>query len=869
MGDTAAIDVDVVVVGAGWSGLQLLHRLRQEGFSAHALEAAADVGGTWWWNRYPGARCDIPTTDYTYAFDAELERSWTWSEKYATQPEILRYLQHVADRLDLRRDITFATRVVGAKWDDASRTWAVEHQGAGGERGVTRCRWYVMATGCLSVPKELDIPGAGRFAGEVLFTSRWPHEGVDLTGRRVAVVGTGSSGIQSIPLLAEQAAELTVFQRTPNFSIPARNGPPSPDRLARLAEDPDGYRHDARWSRGGVPMEATDLTIATATPEQVRQRFEEAWEAGELFAILGVLADQGVNPLANEAVAELVRERIRATVRDPEVAEALCPTDHHLGTKRPCLDTGYFETFNLPQVHLVDLRRDPITTVTETGIETASGPHDVDVIVYATGFDAMTGALVGVDITGRGGVTLAERWADGPTTYLGLTTVDFPNLFMVTGPGSPSVLSNMAVSMDQHVDWIARCLVALRAEGFDAVEPTPLAQAGWDRHGADCAAITFHPTADSWYMGANVPGKPRVMLPYIGGVGSYRAACEEVIERGWLGLRRWGPDGEATVDGVVRELQPDVAMVLEAVAEMGLPPLESLPVPDARALYDAALAMAPPGPAVGETVDGTLPGPAGPLAYRLHRPPTPGPHPVIVWWHGGGWVLGSASADDPLCRDLCVRTDAVVISVDYRHAPEDRFPAAHDDAVAALRWVADHAAALGGAPGALVAAGWSAGGGLAAVAARWARDHGGLGLLGQLLLCPVTDGSSEHPSHAANAEGFGLTRDLMRWFWDQYVPDPAARADARCSPLLAASLAGLAPAVVVTAQFDPLRDEGDAYAAALADAGVPVTHLRARGHTHTSLTMVDVVLSGAPVREELAAAVRGLLAGTPVAAAAG
>src|SRR3954447_15040029 len=575
---TPAKAYDVVVVGAGFAGMYMLHKLRGLGLSVRVYEQGGDVGGTWYWNRYPGARCDVPTTDYSFGFDPELEKEWTWSEKYATQPEILRYLQFVADRYDLRRDITFGTRVEGAEWDDAAQLWRVRT--STGE--TVTSRFHVMATGCLSVPKQPDIEGADRFGGEVYFTSRWPHEGVDLTGKRVAVIGTGSSGIQSIPLIAQQAAQLTVYQRTPNFSLPAHNGPVPEHRAEQLRTDREAYREAAKWSRIGVPGEVSELS-GVATPEEVRRElFEKAWAAGELHAILGIFADQGLNPASNEIVAEMIREKIRAIVDDPETAEALCPKDHYFGTKRPCLDTGYFATFNLPHVRLVDLRKTPITTITETGIDTTDETFEFDVIVYATGFDAMTGALVGVDVTGRGGVTLKEKWADGPSTYLGLMAVGFPNFFAVTGPGSPSVLSNMAVSIEQHVDWVADCLVDLRAQGLTTIEPTPLAEEGWNQHVADCAAITLHPTANSWYMGANVPGKPRVFYPYIGGVDSYRAACDEVRAKDHLGFRLTGPTGEQCNDGVVRRLQPDVMLVLDAMAQLDVPPLETMSPPEAR-----------------------------------------------------------------------------------------------------------------------------------------------------------------------------------------------------------------------------------------------------------------------------------------------
>jgi cation diffusion facilitator CzcD-associated flavoprotein CzcO/acetyl esterase/lipase len=842
---------DAVIAGAGFSGLYMLHRLRRLGLSVKVFDSAGDVGGTWYWNRYPGARCDIPTTDYAYSFDPELEEGWTWSEKYATQPEILEYLRFVADRHGLRRDIEFSTTVTSARWDEQERRWTITTDG--GRQFL--CRYYIMASGCLSLPKSPDIDGVGRFSGQVYFTSRWPHEGADFTGQRVAVIGTGSSGIQCIPLIASQASQLTVFQRTANFSIPAHNGPASADRLRRLGEDRDGYRNAARWSRGGVPGELTDVLGVTASETVRRQRFEAAWEQGELFGILGVFADQGVNPASNDIVAGMIREKIRSIVKDPETAEALCPKDHYFGTKRPCLDTGYFETYNLPHVRLVELRRQPITSITEDGIDTAGESFEFDVIVFATGFDAMTGALVAVDVAGRAGLSLKDKWAAGPSTYLGLMTAGFPNFFMLTGPGSPSVLSNMTVSIEQHVDWVAGCLKDMRDLGFETVEPTVLAESGWDQHVRDCAAITLHPTASSWYMGANVPGKPRVFLPYIGGVNAYRMACDDVVAQGYLGLRMTGPAGDRCRDGVIRRMQPDVAMVLEALAGMDLPPLETLPVADARGMMAATTAVRPPGPEVGEVTDGMMPGADGDLPYRLYRPASPeGPHPVVVYFHGGGWVLGDLDSDDPLCRDLCARSGAVVVSVNYRHAPEDRFPAAAQDAFAAAQWVDANAASLGGIPGQLAVAGWSAGGNIAAVACQTARDAGGPRISGQLLICPALDSDMTRPSYAENGEGYILSTALMHWFWDHYA-DPADRGDPRAAPLRG-NLDGLPPACIVVADFDPLRDEGAAYARALQTAGVPARRIRARGHTHTSLTMVDVVISGTPVRAEMAAALR-------------
>lgn len=848
-------DVDVVVVGAGMAGLYLLKRLRDVGLSAQALETADDVGGTWYWNRYPGARCDVQSIDYSYSWDPELEATWEWSEKYAPQPEILRYLQHVADKHDLRRDIRFETKVASATWDEAGKVWRLR-TAAGDE---ISCRHYVMATGCLSVPKEVDIEGTERFAGEVYFTSRWPHQGVDFTGKRVGVIGTGSSAIQSIPLIAAQADQVTVFQRTPNFSIPANNSAPPADRLGKLKQDPAAYREAARWSPGGVPLPFPTASVLTVSEEERLATYEKAWEVGGIIEFLSTYTDHMATEPANELLAEFVRNKIRATVHDPETAEALCPKDFPIGTKRLCVDTNYYATFNRPNVRLVDLRRHAISTITETGVDLVDESLEFDAIVFATGFDAMTGAMVNVDITGRDGVTLKDEWAGGPMTYLGLMVAGFPNLYMITGPGSPSVLANMAVAIEQHVEWVTDCLADLRRDGFTTIEPTPTAVNGWVQHVNDFADISLMPKANSWYMGANVPGKPRVFLPYPGGVDRYRTVCNEVVGNGYLGFTRRGAAGEVTNDGVARSLQPDVMIMLEMMAQMGLPPLESMSPVDARMFMTMSASVRAPGPEVGEIVDGTLPGADGDLEYRLYRPATEGPHPIVAYFHGGGWVLGSHESDDPLCRDLCKQSDAIVVSVNYRHAPEARFPAPVDDAIAATQWIADNADSVGGIPGELAVAGWSAGGNLAAVVAQAARDAGGPALKGQLLLTPVTDSAMDTESFAVNGDGYVLTAPLMRWFWDHYA-DEADRSDPRAAPLRAASLAGLPPAVVVTADFDPLRDEGQAYVAALNAAGSPARHIRARGHTHTSTTAVDMLPSGAPIRAEMAAAIREFFA---------
>ena len=850
-------DVDVVIVGAGFAGMYQLVRARRAGLRAMVLETGDDVGGTWYWNRYPGARCDILTVDYSYSWDPDLQDEWIWSERYATQPEILSYAQFVADKHDLRSDIRFNTRVTSATWDDDANRWTI-HTDNGDDVSAP---FYVMATGCLSLPKVPDIEGTDRFTGEVYFTNSWPHDGVDFTGKRVAVIGTGSSGIQSIPIIASQADQLTVFQRTPNFSIPAHNGPVSDERLVEYRNDPAAYREEARHSGIGVPRTPPEIGAFDVSEEERLAAYEAVWQRGEL-AYLQPYNDMGINAESNDTMRRFIHDKIRDTVNDPEVAELLCPTNHYFATKRPCLDSGYFATYNLPHVRLVDLHAHPIATITESGIDTSDESMEFDAIVFATGFDAMTGAIVGVDITGRNGESLREAWVHGPQTYLGLMTVGFPNLFMITGPGSPSVLSNMMVSIEQHVDLISDTIDHLRSNDIDTIEPTELAQRRWVQHSNEIADLTLLPSANSWYMGANVPGKPQVFLPYPGGVGGYRDICDEVVERDYFGFTLARDGTTQTNDGVIRPLKPDVQAMLTMMAEMQLPPLETMGVDGARAFMEASGAAMPPGPEVGEILDGTLPGADGSmLEYRLYRPATEGPHPLVAYYHGGGWVLGSATSDDPLCRYLCVNSNSIIVSVNYRHAPEARFPAAVDDGLVAANWIADHADELGGIPGQLAVAGWSAGANVAAVTAQQAKLAGAPTISGQVLLNPVTDGTTERPSHTDNADGYALTMGVMNWFWDHYC-DPADRADPKASPLLANDLSGLPSALVITCEFDPLRDEGNAYADALAAAGVAVQHMQCPGQTHTAIPAVDAMVTSEYARQAMADALRSFSAAT-------
>ncbi len=527
-----AVACDVIVVGAGFAGLYMLHRLRGLGLSARVLEAADGVGGTWYWNRYPGARCDIESLEYQYGFDDDIPREWKWSERYASQPEILSYIEHVADRLDLRRDIQFETRVTKARFDDGVGRWLIET-----DRGDRfSARYCIMATGCLSAARHPGFEGLESFEGQWYHTGYWPHEGVDFTAKRVGVIGTGSSAIQSIPHIARQAAHLTVFQRTPNFSIPAHNGPIDAEAERRMTERYSEVRQRARASAAGVVSRApSERSAMQVTPEERDAEYEARWQYGGL-GMGGAFIDLVISPEANQTAADFVRQKIRGIVTDPATAELLCPKDYPFATKRLCVDTDYFETFNRDNVTLVDVRSAPIEAITPKGVRTAEREYELDALVFATGFDAMTGALLSIDVRGRGGLELREAWAAGPRTYLGLQVAGFPNLFTITGPGSPSVLTNMIVSIEQHVDWITGCVEYLLEHGVATIEPAAESQEAWVEHVNQVADLTLFPRANSWYMGANIPGKPRVFMPYIGGLGTYVQKCDDVAANGYEGF---------------------------------------------------------------------------------------------------------------------------------------------------------------------------------------------------------------------------------------------------------------------------------------------------------------------------------------------
>jgi cation diffusion facilitator CzcD-associated flavoprotein CzcO len=494
--------LDALIIGAGFSGLYALYRFRDVlGLRARVYETGDGVGGTWYWNRYPGARCDSESYVYSYSFSEELEQEWDWTSKYPEQPEILRYLDYVADRFDLRRDIQLETRITKAHFDDTSALWNVETEH--GERLVAR--FLVTAVGCLSATNLPDIPGLDRFEGDWFHTSRWPHEGVDFRGKRVGLIGTGSTGIQATPVIAAEADHLTVFQRTPNYTV--------------------------RFPYTPVARSALDFS-----EEERNEIFEQLWEEGGFKFMWGSFGDIIRNKDANDLASDFIRKKIRETVKDPEVAELLCPTDHPYGSKRPPIDTDYYETFNRDNVKLVDIRNAPIVEITPDGVRTETDHYELDIIVFATGFDAMTGSLLRIDIRGAGGLRLADKWKEGPRSYLGLGIAGFPNLFTITGPGSPSVLMNMPVAIEQHVDWISDCIEFMADKGVSRIEPKEDAEDAWVEHVAEVSKETLMHEANSWYLGANIPGKTRVVMPYTGGQLMYRAACDAVVEKGYEGF---------------------------------------------------------------------------------------------------------------------------------------------------------------------------------------------------------------------------------------------------------------------------------------------------------------------------------------------
>ena len=527
-------DFDAVVIGAGFAGLGMLRRLREEhGMSVQVYETGSGVGGTWYWNRYPGARCDSESYMYCFSFSKELLQDWNWSGKYPEQPEILSYLNHVADRFDLRRNIQFNTRVTSARFLEDAGLWEVETD----QGNLVTSQFLITGIGCISSGNVPSIEGLDSFQGEWYHTGSWPHEKVEFAGKRVAVIGTGSSGVQSIPVIAEQAEHLTVFQRTPQYTIPARHATVDREFLEEVVKpNYDEILEQARWSTGGFPINRDERSALQVTAAERLEAYEAGWAEGGIRFLGESFKDISTDRRANDTMSEFIRRKIREMVRDPETAEKLMPTDHPFGSKRPLIDTDYFETYNNENVELVDIRHSPIKEITPNGIRTEDQDFEFDMIVFATGFDAMTGTYFKMDIRGKNDLSLKDKWSEGPKTYLGLQAAGFPNLFMITGPGSPSVLSNMPVSIEQHIDWIADFLQYTRERDIKTVEADVDAETAWVAHVNEVAEPTMYMLANSWYLGANIPGKPRVFMPYVGGLGNYRKKCNEVANNGYEGF---------------------------------------------------------------------------------------------------------------------------------------------------------------------------------------------------------------------------------------------------------------------------------------------------------------------------------------------
>ena len=530
---TTQTQYDAIVVGAGFGGMYALHRLRKLGYRVRVLEAADGVGGTWYWNRYPGARCDVESLEYSYSFDNELQQDWEWPERFSAQADIEKYANHVADRFDLRKDIEFNTRIESAEFDNETAQWTIRAVGG----NTYTAKYLVLAVGNLSLPRVPNFKGLEQFKGRWFHTGQWPKETVDFTGRTVGIIGTGSSGIQTIPMVAKQAKHLYVFQRTANYSVPAINRPLTPEAAKAHKAQYEKWREEAKKTPFGIAGHPPPEKFAAEDTFENRQRlFEQKWNTGGNISFLYAYKDLLTDEKANAMACEFVHDKIRATVKDPKVAELLIPNDHPIGTKRLCLDTGYFETYNQDNVTLVNVRQSPIEEITAHGLRTAEGEYKLDDLIFATGYDAMTGAILDIDIRVKGGAALREVWKDGPKTYLGVMVNGFPNMTIITGPGSPSVKTNMISAIEQHVDWIADLVKHMSDTHKAKFEAQADAQEKWVQHVNDVADTTLYPKANSWYVGANIPGKPRVFMPYVAGLDKYRKICDDVASQGYQGI---------------------------------------------------------------------------------------------------------------------------------------------------------------------------------------------------------------------------------------------------------------------------------------------------------------------------------------------
>jgi cation diffusion facilitator CzcD-associated flavoprotein CzcO/acetyl esterase/lipase len=822
-------DTDVIIVGAGFTGLYAVHKFRDElGLRVQGFDGSSDVGGTWFWNRYPGARCDFPSVHYSFSFSPELNREWQWSEKYASQPEILRYLQWSADKLDTRRSFRFNTRVLSMVWDDDAAVWTVTTD----DGQVTTARFIVAGVGNVTIPKENEFPGEETFQGEVYRTCRWPHQPVDFTGKRVGVIGTGSTAIQLIPEVAKEAAHLTVFQRTPIYATPLRNKPLTAEESRQQSENWEETRAPERKSFAGVPLgeERARPSALADSPEQRKEVYDRGTANGGFHLLMETYQDLMYNMDSNETICDYIRDHIRSRVNDPETAELLCPKDHPYGSKRAPFETDYYETYNRDNVTLVDVKSAAIEAITENGVRTAAEEYELDVIIIATGFDPWTAALEKLNIRGRDGLKLEDHWKYGPKTYLGLMMNGFPNFFAITGPQSATALYNIPLASEDHVDYSGDAVKRVLDTGARTIEPTSESEVVWNTLVEGVLNATVIPKSpNTWYIGANIPGKPRAAYIFPSGAPLYRAICQDVWDSGYGGFAF---DGEAKPLPPMVRVDPAIAVVLGAMIMQGVKPMEECTVEEIRGLVGGLTALqAPRRDVTVEEV--TYPSPSGrALPARIYKPEADGPLPVVVFFHPGGWVSGDLEGSDEPCRMLADELQAIVVSADYRLAPEEPFPAATDDTYAALCWTAEVIAEHGGDPDRLVVMGESAGALLAAVAALRARDEGGPRLAAQVLVYPAIDPQADTASRIECARGPFLSAAATDMMWAAYLGDEVTGSSPLASPVRAESLAGLAPALVISNELDPTRDEGEDYGRALADAGVDVEVRRIAGMIH-------------------------------------
>ncbi|OBJ26730.1 flavin-containing monooxygenase [Mycobacterium colombiense] len=837
--------VDVVIVGAGFAGLYATHRLRNlQGLSVQCFEAGDGPGGVWYWNRYPGARCDFESLYYSYTFDADLQREWRWKERWAAQPEILAYLEHVADRFDLRGSFRFKTRVTSVVWDGNVKRWVV----GASDRTITTARFFINATGSFEVSKKNDFAGQNDFRGTVMHTSQWPADGVDLAGKCVAVVGTGSTGVQVVQTIAPQVKQLTVFQRTASFACPLNNRPLSEEEFRRAVEDFAKSRVEARSYLGGVPYPRAVKSALMDTPEERRKVYDEYYGEG-MRMLSSTYVDLMTNPAANATAAQYIRDRIRDRVIDPEVAELLCPNDHPYGSKRAPFETGYYEAFNLPHVRLVDARTTPIVRITQRGIATTTQEYEFDVIVLATGFDIGAGALARMGVQGREGRKLTDHWVHGQRAYLGMANHGFPNLFHINGPQGPQAVYNNALAVEDNVDFVGDLIAYMDHCDYSTAEATALGEDRYDTLSRGVADAMLFSKAHTALMGDNIPGKPRTPVSLFAGGPIYLAICNDVEATEYGGFSFDGHDRD--IPGLLR-LDPSAVLVVSGLLNMGAKPLEKCSLDEARAAIENFKMMQLPMPSDVSITDTTYPAEGGERVARLYRPAVNGPLPVMVLIHGGGFIGGSLDSWDEPCASLARRLGALVVSPDYRLAPEHPFPAATDDTVAALHWVADRIAGHGGDPARIAVGGESSGANLAAVAALRLRDEGGPRLRAQVLITPPTDYFADTQSRRIFANGPILSTKVGERMGALYLGDPANAKSAWAAPAQANDLSGLPPALVITMEVDPLRDEGEDYARALAAAGVPTICHRFNGLFHATFSLSGAIPRAAEIQDAVA-----------------